>query len=332
MFRRSTVIGLPGLLVVGLVLLSPDGAGSAALAQAPPAQARPGAAPPGTHGVPGTPPILRPEEIEKRISPEERESLRLPEPTWVAKHGKVHPDVRAVLETGQMPWIRFRGWWPMGFDGTAYVAVYLRDQKASGRTPAENETAIRQVESRVLSRLTAAEFAVVLAFRSTPAILGYVSAEGLAKLAKEPDVVAVGLDDAPVPERPPGPAEDPPPRGVLQGPTERRGKVELPVYEALAKSTDGYVELVVSIPCAPLAPGASWEAYEAREAEARALQNRVLSSLTAEDCSLKSRSTSCFDVYVNSAGLAKLATHPDVHGVATVGPPIPLPKVRKGPH
>lgn len=331
MSGRSVVIGLAGVVSVGLGLAGLGGFGSAALAQTPAAQERPGAAPPGTHGVPGTPPILRPEQIEKRIPPEEREKLGLPEAAWVAQHGKVHPDVRTVLETGQMPWLRFKGWEPIGFAGTAYVAIYLRDAPRHDAAAEEHGTAVKEIQARVLSRLTAANFAAVFLFGKTAGMLGYVDAEGLAKLAKDPDVLAVGLDDCPVPEWPPAPKRQPPPKSPPRGPVERRGKVELSVYEALEQSADGYVEVTVSVPHVPLGPDFTWTAFDAREAERRKAQDRVLMSLTAGEFRLKARS-SFLDGWINASGLSKVADNADVRAVgSTAGPQIQVPHVTKRP-
>jgi hypothetical protein len=296
-----------GLGVVSFILAHWSGA----LGQAPSAQPRPGAAPPGTHGLPGTAPSLRPEQIEKRISPQEREKLGLPEPTWVAQHGKVHPDVLAVLETGQMPWLRFKGWWLAGFEGTAYVAVYLRHEEAGKPTSKENQAAIKEVQGRVLSRLTAAEFSLVHAFKNTAAIVGYVNSAGLAKLAQDADVVAVALDDKPVPEDPSRPMHGEP--GVAPGPGERRGKVEVAVYNALEKAPDGYVFVGVVVDL-----GAPREAtLREKQAVARNAQDRVLSAVSAAELRLRSRAAfrGFFTAYVNRDGLAKLEEHPHVVGV-----------------
>ncbi|MFH1418490.1 MAG: hypothetical protein ABII12_09440, partial [Planctomycetota bacterium] len=193
MSRNVMIAGL----IVGFLVFPQVGQAQAPSTQ--PGRDRPGAAPPGTHGVPGLPPVLRPEEIEKRIPAEEREALGLDEPTWLAR-GKVHPDVRAILETGEMPWLRFRGYVVEPIHGTAYVAVYLRHEQQGDRTSKENQAAIKKLQSRVLSRLTAAEFSTFYAFKNRAALLGFVSKDGLTKLENDADVIAIGLDDKPLPE------------------------------------------------------------------------------------------------------------------------------------
>ena len=303
------------MAVISLVLVG----GPAVVAQAPKEQ-RLGAAPPGTHGVPGDPPHLRPEEIENRISPEERERLGLPEPTWVAQHGKVHPDVRAVLETGQMPWLRFKGWAPMGFEGTAYVAVHLRHERKGKHSSKESQATLKEVQRRILSKLTAAEFSVVHIFKSTAGILGYVNSEGLAKLAQDPYVLAVTLDEQPVPE-------DPPP--VRRGPGERRGKVNVNVYKALERATGGYVFILVTLE--RVQHEAVWDR---QVAAVQAVYERVLSGLSADEfmVRVRARGFPSMHGHASAAGLRKLANNPDVVLVALPRPLIPVPRdMRKQP-
>lgn len=115
MFKDAWLGGVRALVVVALVVAVVI----VARAGDPGTPQRKGAAPPGTHGLRGKPPVLRPEQIEKQISRAEREVLGLARPSWVAPHGKVHPDVRAILETGEMPWLRFKGWHRTGFERTA---------------------------------------------------------------------------------------------------------------------------------------------------------------------------------------------------------------------
>ncbi|MFH1745954.1 MAG: hypothetical protein ABIG44_02805 [Planctomycetota bacterium] len=306
MFQSASFSGLAVVSVVAIIILVL--VAQCVAQEQVPRERRPGAAPPGTHGVPGNPPGLRPEEIEKRISPEEREKLGLPEPTWVARHGKVHPDVRAVLETGQMPWLRFKGWSPIGFEGTAYVAVYLRHEPQDKQSSLEKQVAIKEVQKRVLSKLTAAEFSTVYIFKNTASILGYVNSAGLAKLAADQDVIAVGLDDTPLPEDPPQAMGNEYSRGW-------RGKVEIGVYEALEKSPDGYVYVIVGARV-PQGPGPFDEAYEAMKSETRQLQDRILSALNADEFRLRGRPLSGGPLgYANAAGLAKLTKHLDVNGI-----------------
>ena len=314
MLRVLMVGGLAGALMM-LLMGSGDGDGGAT--SEPAARGRPGAAPPGTHGVPGTPPHLRPDQIEKRISPDERERLGLAERTWVAQHGKVHPDVRDVLQTGEMPWLRFKGWAPIGFEGTAYVAVYLRDEQRGRADSPENQAAIKGLQARVLSRLTAAEFSVVYTFRNTAGVLGYVSSEGLGKLVKDQDVVAVGLDDKPLAEDPPRAVHEPgppPKRGERPRPTEWVGKIEAQVYKALEKDASGYVFVIVGVPGAGVGSGPFEQTYDARQGERRAAQDRVLSALTAEEFRARTRGA-VLTGYASAGGLKKLAEHPDVVAV-----------------
>jgi len=279
-------------------------------------QARLGAAPPGTHGLPGMPPVLPRDQIEKLIPPEEREALGLPEPTWVKQHGKVHPDVREILKTAQMPWVHFKGWEPDSCVGTAYVAVYLRHEQPGGREPADNRASFRESQSRVLSRLTAAQFRTVFLFTTKPAMLGYVNRDGLATLEEDADVVAIGLDESPVPTPPP-PTDE---QGLEQSTGQRSAqldtntessKIEPAAYEALKASKDGYICVVITLTRPP-----TWAslANTDRDAISRDTENRVLGRLTADEFRIRYR-RGFLSGYVNAGGLVKLNKDPDVFGV-----------------
>ena len=254
-----------------------------------------------------------------KVSRAEREKLGLPAPTWVAAHGKVQPAVREALDDqrkrieSREPMIEFQGDRLLGFQGTAYVDVYLRHQAKGKHTSKENQATVKEAQRRILSKLTAAEFSLIFAFQKTSGVVGYMDEAGLAKLVEDPEVVAIGLDDQPRSEDPPLAVEEPRPRGVRN---ERRGKVEVRVYEALEESTDGYVYVIVGIVGArvPLGPGTFDEAYAAQKAEQRKLQDRVLATLTAEEFRVRIRGVRLAG-YTNVAGLAKLANHPDVSGV-----------------
>jgi hypothetical protein len=321
-------IGIWGLAITAALLCRPapaePPARQGAAASQPGRPGRLGAAPPGTHGVPGTPPTLRPEEIERRISAEEREKLGLPEPDWVAKYGKVHPDVRAILETGQMPWKRFKGWEPIGFEGTAYVAVYLRREKKDGETPTAMRGDVKRLQTLVLTHLLASEFYVWYEFESTPGILGFVTAAGLERLTKDPDVTAVALDDRPPPERPtpiisddlpPATAGDPatqPAHGRFWG---SGGKVEADVYRALALHHRVYVTSAID-------QAAIEDEDERMPGWARQVEDAVLSRLTANEfwvwsrTGIHSRGGPRIRGLVNAKGLQKLVSCPELTAVA----------------
>jgi hypothetical protein len=256
-----------------------------------------------------------------QISIGEREAIGLPAPTWVAADGKVQPAVREALEQQRKliesgdPLVGFQGDRPCGFQGTAYVAVYLHHERKGEPTSKENQAAVQEAQRRLLQSLTAREFTLIFAFKSTAGVVGYADEAAVRKLADDPNVIAVGLDDQPRPETKARLAEEPGAVGSVRGPVERRGKVEVDVYKVLERSQEGYAEVCVVLRYASLGPGESAEAIEAQDRADRELQDRMLSSLTAEEFRVKSRAGTSLEGYVNEAGLGKLAASPDVTGV-----------------
>jgi len=260
-----------------------------------------------------------------KVSPEEREAMGLPAPTWVARYGKVQPAVRETLQNQKLrierkqPVLASQGDRPCGFQDTAYVDVYLSRDARDVRDLRENRAAVKQAQSRILNKLTAREFSTIFAFRDTAAVTGYVDEAGLAKLAEAEGVVAVGLDDQARSEAPPR-ALDELQRGVQrdgkeegpQRPLDRVGKVKENVYTALNVSNDGYVYvLVVYRPVDWMGVGVA-----SGDAVVRNMEDRVLSSLNAEEFRCAHRGLSGgIGGYVNAAGLAKLDGQPDVDAV-----------------
>lgn len=270
---------------------------------------------------------------EPKIPPRQREELGLPAPTWVAAHGKVQPAVREALEKQKelmadpKSMAPFQGDRPVGFQGYAYVDVYLRHERKGNYSSPENQAAIREVQKRVLNKLTAAEFSVFFEFKNTAGLVGYINEAGLNKLVDDADVVAIGLDDHVKPEDPPRALHEP--GAGLDPPGKVEGKVETAVYQALEKSADGYVFVIVGVTRIPPVETVSREAYLAREAAKRGLQERVLSALTADEFRVRARAGS-LSGYANRAALAKLADHQDVDGVG-LNQPITFPgAVSKG--
>ncbi|HUU98896.1 MAG TPA: hypothetical protein VM487_24455, partial [Phycisphaerae bacterium] len=133
--------------------------------------------------------------VHEVVPPEQREALGLDETPWADEHGKVHPAVYRALEKAEKtlekaertkdPWLD-----PVGFGGTVYVQVQLNHEQKGKADSAENKAAIKQLQSRVLSQLTAAEFYVEYPFQTLPGILGYANRAGLEKLKTNADVVA----------------------------------------------------------------------------------------------------------------------------------------------
>jgi hypothetical protein len=254
--------------------------------------------------------------IREEISPEGREALGVNETTWAKADGKIHPTVYKAIEDDERPWPR-----PVGFEGTAYVQVHLKHEQKGKVDSPENKTAIKQLQSRVLSDLTAAQFHVEYPFQSVPCILGYADRACLGKLSANPDVIAICLDDKPMLKRSAHVTKDdlPPlqPGGPGTQPAEGRGsdgKVEAHVYQAVALHERVFVSVIVQESYPPLAK-APQERNQA-EAESRMIVDRVLSSLTADEFWLQSRFSVHAGGLVNREGLAKLASLPDVRGVA----------------
>ena len=99
------------------------------------------------------------------VSPEEREALGLDDISWTRRHGKVHPDVYKALEKAERIGERAKKAReayldPAGYAGMVYVQVRLKHEQKGRADSAENKAAIKQLQDKVLSQLTAAEFFV----------------------------------------------------------------------------------------------------------------------------------------------------------------------------
>src|SRR5262249_35918273 len=105
------------------------------------------------------------------VSADERESMEL-DP---CESGEiVHPDVYVALDERKV------GAAVRWLSGRAYVQVKLRIDASTGTDADARRAAIKSKQETLLSRLTAAEFAVKLRFAAHPAILGYATQSGLA--------------------------------------------------------------------------------------------------------------------------------------------------------
>jgi hypothetical protein len=198
-----------------------------------------------------------------------------------------------------------------------YVQVQLKHEQRGKADSAENKAAIRQLQGKVLSQLTAAEFYVEYPFQTLPAFLGYATRAAVEKLKSNPDVLAVCLDEKPLP-RPTGrvASEDLPPGA--QGDSTLRapdGKVQADVYRAVALK--GRVFVLVSLKESPLEAGAQREVGAARNVE-----ERLLSAVSADQFWVVRRSpmgsarAPFLTGFVNSSGLATLQGHPLLKSVA----------------
>lgn len=340
MCRGLMVIGLSTLFVLVLGLVGPGcGEGSTAMAQESSSDGKSeggGSAdewaknnPPG-RTVAQEHPVVK-DNAHPTVPPGEREALGLPAPTWVAAHGKVLPAVREALEAQKKlmgdPMAEFQGDRPCGFQGTAYVDVYLRHEAKGKHASKENRTAIKQVQDRLLSRLTAAEFSLIFAFKNTAGLVGYIDEAGLTKLLADADVVAVGLDDQPRPQDPPPARHEPARRGQKRW-TLAEAKIDPQARAALEKSADAFLYVNVVLTGVPWRQGTLQQALKQQRAAEREIEDRVLSTVSAGELKLRSRGGG-FSGYVNAAGLAKLDRHADVVGVGLPAPLIQVPKIPK---
>lgn len=121
------------------------------------------------------------------MAPEQREALGLDATSWTTEHGKLHPGVYRLLEKAEETLERARRTGdpfldPVGRAGTVYVQVHLRHEQQGKADSPENKAAIRALQSKVLSQLSAADFYVEYLFQTHPGILAYVNRAGLEKL------------------------------------------------------------------------------------------------------------------------------------------------------
>ena len=277
-----------------------------------------------------------PQKTRLLIPAAEREELGLTPKTW---EGVVHPDVYTTLQTLNDTVERLRNTNTvdaidtldrMQFQGTVYVQVQLKhNAQAQGNTK-ENHAELRKVQHQVLDSLTAAEFHVRQLFKQSPGFVGSVNQEGLDKLAKHPDVVGVCLDDFALPERPPVIYKDQLTHAIPGEFSEEAGlkskRVEVNVYQALQQSDRVFVLLSLEPKGEPLpqlthVPNEMHQRELERNTAIRRLQDRVLSSLTADDFWLWTRLGGLPGLggYVNRDGLERLWQHSEVSGVGIEG-------------
>lgn len=91
--------------------------------------------------------------------------------------GKIAPDVLAALQNN-----------PNG-----RVCVIVAMKQVQGGTFQENMAAVKEIEDRVLERLSPDEFRAPVQYRTFAGLAGYANTAGLAKLAACPEVVGIGL-------------------------------------------------------------------------------------------------------------------------------------------
>ena len=194
--------------------------------------------------------------------------------------GRIAPEVYAELETSS--------------DATAYVAITLKvtSEEKLGKpedpTPEQKKTAVKRIQDKVLAKMATGEFKVVYRFQTAPILVGHVNAAGLAKLGGERGLVAVSPS-----------------------------KIEPDVYTKVQSSEDGRVHVIVNL--TRVRQGAP--ASQQRKALVKQIQDRVLDKLAPGQFKIRWRFeiSGGFSGHINAAGLAKLATDPDVVSVGVPG-------------
>ena len=261
------------------------------------------------------------------VSREDRERLGLNERTWT---GVVHPNVAQAFDRLKIqpedPIERFKFNSRQRFKGSIYVQVLLKHTVVGQPDSEENKAAIAAVQKRVLNSLMADEFHLMQELRESPGMIGYATREAIAKLTANPDVVGVCLDDRPVSEPLPILTKDKlPPRSpgeYANEPGVVGGKAGADVYQAL--DLYGRVSVLVllepegdPLPKLTHVRSETQSRWEAREIAVRELQDRVLSTLTADDFRLSTRlgGSPGFGGFVNREGVRKLLANPEVKGM-----------------
>lgn len=275
-----------------------------------------------------------PEKTRAIIPREEREKLGLTPRTWT---GVVDPEVYAKLDRLNKTVAElkdrlkkgrdveaFDALWRFRFKGMVYVQVQLKE---------------RDAQRRVLASLKASEFHAPFLFEKSAGLTGYITKEGLDKLAKNPDVTGVCLDDKPLPDKsrtvykddlPPAHSAD---TASTQPGVEER-KVDPDVYRAF--SLTDHVEVMVSLrtdflPEWSKVPSENRVRLELRNQAENELQDRVLSLVNADEFRLVARIGPGITGFINRQGVERLWKHPDVLRIGLMGLERPSAAWRKQP-
>lgn len=183
-------------------------------------------------------------------------------------------------------------------------------------------------QRKVLGSLTAAEFRRPCLLASSPGILGYVSRSGLDKLAANPAVAGVCLDDQPIAGRF-RPNIDrnalPPECEEAESPGVKEGKVDADVYRALLVTDRVRVTIELSQSAKPPQGDASDPA-----AAIQARQDSVASAVSADAFWFDSTKDTALLGYVTKEGVQKLWSHPDVARIAIPAARVMPPHKKQG--
>jgi len=195
-------------------------------------------------------------------------------------------------------------------------------------------------QGEVLASLKASEFRLEYVFEKHPGFLGYANKVALDKLAANPDVAAVCLDDQPLVEGPVKPIyrdDLPPPKaGEAAGPGAKEDQVEPDVHRILAIADRALVLVSLRADSLPEVADPSMQSLEKNELRrkaARQLRQRVLATLSADDLHQAGglADSAAVTGFITAKGLQKLCKHPDVVRVSPVSRARPLGTVSSGP-
>jgi hypothetical protein len=177
------------------------------------------------------------------------------------------------------------------------------------------------MERRVLRTLKGSEFYAVYHFRAVPAFVGYASRDALSKLAANPDVAGVCLDEQPLPQLEHPTSEEfkaaRPNEALSEEPGIREGKVEPAVYRAIERNERVNVIITLFRDSSPEETGyPMWPGEQERRASIQ-LQNRVLDGVNADDFWLHTRIISSPMIFgqITREGVKKLCTNPNVNRI-----------------
>ena len=197
-----------------------------------------------------------------------------------AKHDKIHPDVLSKLEKSE--------------DGKVYVLVTLKPLPKEGLSKEQRKAMAKEKQNKLLAKLAEGDFTADYRFEIEPRIIGLVNETGLAKIAEDPQVVAV-----------------------------ESSRIGPGVIRALGQAADGKVFVMILL---TTLPGTDDRPLDDVKAMIQQHQEKVLDSLTQEDFEIAHRLsvTEVLMGYLKPSGIPKMATDPTIRGVV-------LNKWYKGP-
>ncbi len=172
--------------------------------------------------------------------------------------------------------------------GIAYVAITLKLDAQETAGPEQIEASVKNVQDQVLARILPGGFDLLHRFQTAALLVGRIDAAGLAQLGTEPDLVAVAPS-----------------------------KIEADVFAKLQSSAEGTVYVTATLrPVGQEAP-----TPEQRAPSVEKIQGEVLAKMASGQFQVGYQfgTTAILRGHVNAAGLAKLATDPEIVGVTAPG-------------